>query len=95
MEDHNARAGSGSVADLVAGGVRQHPAAVVALGVADDRLPSEFPDSAVTKNVLHTDRIDLNGAIAIHRIHFNVRRNMIITTRAVVHYITLIQYILC
>lgn len=59
VEDHNARAGSGNVAYLVAGGVRQHPAAAVALGAADDRLPAEFPDPAAAQDVLHTGRVDL------------------------------------
>lgn len=59
MEDHNARAGSGNVVDLVVGGVRQHSTADVALGAADDRLPPEFPDSAAAENLLHTHRVDL------------------------------------
>lgn len=41
------------------GGVRQHSAATVALGPADDRLPSEFPDFAAAENLLHTDRVHL------------------------------------
>lgn len=41
------------------GGIRQHFAAAVAVGVADDRLSSQFPDFAATTNLLHTDRVDL------------------------------------
>lgn len=41
------------------GGVRQHFAAAVAVGVTDDRLPPEFPDLAAAANLLHTDRVDL------------------------------------
>lgn len=43
----------------MAGGVRQHFAVAVAVGVTDDRLPPEFPDLAAAANLLHTDRIDL------------------------------------
>lgn len=41
------------------GGIRQHFAVAVAVGVADDRLPPEFPDLAAAPNLLHTDRVDL------------------------------------
>lgn len=57
--DHNARAGSGNVTDLVVGGVRQHSVTVITLGVADGCLSAEFSDHAVAKDVLHTDRIGL------------------------------------
>lgn len=43
----------------MAGGIRQYFAAAVAVGAADDRLPSEFPDLAAAANLLHTDRVDL------------------------------------
>lgn len=46
------------------GGVRQHPAAPVAPGAADDGLPAEFPDPAAAQDVLHTDRVDLNRTAA-------------------------------
>lgn len=41
------------------GGICQHFAAAVAVGVADDRLSSEFPDLTAAANLLHTDRVDL------------------------------------
>lgn len=43
----------------MAGGIRQHFAADVAVGAADGRLPPEFPDPAAAPDLLHTDRIDL------------------------------------
>jgi len=58
-KDHNARAGSGNVFDLVVGGICQHFAVAVAVGVTDDRLSSEFPDLVAATNMLHTDRVDL------------------------------------
>jgi len=64
---HNARAGSGNVADLVVGGVCQHSAAAVATGVADDGLPTEFPHPAAAEDVLHTDRVDLKPRSTIRR----------------------------
>lgn len=59
MEDHNARADSGNVVDLVVGGVRQHSTATIALGAADDRLLPQFPDFAAAENLLHPNRADL------------------------------------
>lgn len=43
------------------GGIRQHFAAVVAFGVADDRLPPEFSNLAAAPHLLHTDRVDMTA----------------------------------
>lgn len=60
MEDHNVRAGSDNFADLVVGGVCQHFAAAVALGVTVNRRSPEFPDFITAQDLLYTDRVDLN-----------------------------------
>lgn len=51
------------------GGVRQHSAATVALGAADDRLSPEFPNFAAAENLLHTDRVDLTEINRHHHIY--------------------------
>lgn len=44
--DHNARAGSGNIADLVVGVIRQHPVAALPFDTGRARLPAKLPDSA-------------------------------------------------
>lgn len=64
--DHNARASSGNVADLVVGGLCQRPAAAVALDTAADRLSAKLSDLVAAENMLHTDRVDLKS-VALDR----------------------------
>lgn len=48
---------------MVVRGVREYFAAAVALGAALHRTATEFPYTAVQKNVLHPDRVDLTRRI--------------------------------
>jgi len=59
----------------VVGGLCQHSAAAVATGVADNGLPTEFPDPAAAEDVLHTDRVDLKPSRSAIRISILDRRN--------------------
>lgn len=48
---------------MVVGGVRQYPAAAVALGADLHRIATELPDIVAQKNVLHSDRVYLTNWI--------------------------------
>lgn len=56
---HDAGSDFGDHVGVVAGGVRQYPADPVAAGPAVHRFPSEFSNTVVQKDVLHSDRVHI------------------------------------